>query len=83
MTALPIMLVGHPSLGVKSVKELIAAAKSKPEQIFYGSSGVGTAAHLAGELFNVSAGVKIVHVPYQGSAQAVTDLLAGRIQLMF
>jgi tripartite-type tricarboxylate transporter receptor subunit TctC len=80
---LPIMLAGQPSLGAKNVKELIAVAKAKPEQIFYGSSGVGTAAHLAGELFNVTAGVKIVHVPYPGSAQALTDLLAGRIQLMF
>jgi tripartite-type tricarboxylate transporter receptor subunit TctC len=83
VTALPILLAGQPSLGAKNVKELIAIAKAKPEQIFYGSSGVGTAAHLAGEMFNVTAGVKIVHVPYPGSAQALTDLLAGRIQLMF
>ena len=80
---MPILLAGHPSLGAKNVKELIAVAKAKPEQVFYGSSGMGTAAHLAGELLNVSAGVKIVHVPYPGSAQALTDLLAGRIQLMF
>src|SRR6267154_398763 len=73
----------NPSVGATTVKELIALAKAKPEQIFYGSSGVGTAAHLAGELINVMANVKLVHVPYPGSAQALTDLLAGRIQLMF
>jgi tripartite-type tricarboxylate transporter receptor subunit TctC len=83
LTAVPILLAGHPALNAHDVKELIAAAKAKPEQIFYGSSGVGTAAHLAGELFNGTAGVKLVHVPYPGSAQALTDLLAGRIQLMF
>src|SRR5213595_2023010 len=66
-----------------SASQLIALAKSKPDELFYGSSGVGTAAHLAGELFNVTAGVKLVHVPYPGSAQALTDLLAGRIQLSF
>ena len=83
VTAVPTLLTAHPSLGASNVKEMIALAKAKPEQIFYGSSGVGTAAHLAGELINVMAGVKIVHVPYPGSAQALTDLLAGRIQLMF
>jgi tripartite-type tricarboxylate transporter receptor subunit TctC len=79
----PVMLAAHPSLGVKNAQELIALAKSKPNQIFYGSSGVGTAAHLAGELFNVSADVKLVHVPYAGSSQALTDVLAGRIGLTF
>ena len=79
----PVMLAAHPSLGVKNAQELIALAKSKPNELFYGSSGVGTAAHLAGELFNVSAGVKLVHVPYPGSSQALTDVLTGRIQLTF
>ena len=65
----PVMLAAHPSLGVKTAQELIALAKSKPNELFYGSSGVGTAAHLAGELFNVSAGVKLVHVPYAGLAR--------------
>jgi tripartite-type tricarboxylate transporter receptor subunit TctC len=83
LTSVPILLAGHPSLGATDVKGLIAAAKQKPRQIFYGSSGVGTAAHLAGELFNITAGVQIVHVPYPGSAQALTDLLAGRIQITF
>jgi tripartite-type tricarboxylate transporter receptor subunit TctC len=82
VTAVPTLLTAHPSLGASNVKEMIALAKAKPEQIFYGSSGVGTAAHLAGELINVMAGIKIMHVPYAGSAQALTDLLAGRIQLL-
>jgi tripartite-type tricarboxylate transporter receptor subunit TctC len=82
-TALPVILVVHPSLGVKSVRELIALAKAKPGEIFYGSAGVGTSPHLAAELFNARAGIKLVHVPYQGSPQAVTDLIAGRTALMF
>ncbi len=83
VTAVPILLAAHPSLGVRDVGALIALAKSKPDQIVYGSSGTGTAAHLAGELFNTMAGVRLVHVPYPGSAQALTDLIAGRIGLMF
>src|ERR1700748_2856319 len=79
----PNILVVHPSTGVSNVKELIALAKSKPEQVFFGSSGVGTSPHLSGELFNMMAGTKLVHVPYSGSAQAVTDLIAGRTQVMF
>jgi tripartite-type tricarboxylate transporter receptor subunit TctC len=82
-TSTPLVLVVHPSAGVSTVAQLIELAKSKPEQVFFGSSGVGTAPHLSGELFNMSAGIKMVHVPYQGSAQAVTDLLAGRTQVMF
>jgi tripartite-type tricarboxylate transporter receptor subunit TctC len=82
-TSTPLVLVVHPSTGVSSVSKLIELAKSKPGQVFYGSSGVGTSPHLSGELFNMSAGTKMVHVPYQGSAQAVTDLLAGRTQVMF
>ena len=82
-TSSPNILVVHPSVGVSDVKGLIALLKQKPEQVFYGSSGVGTAPHLSGELLNMMAGTKMVHVPYSGSAQAVTDLLAGRIQVMF
>ena len=77
------LLVVTPSLEVKSVDELVALAKAKPDALSFGSSGVGTGTHLAGELFKVLTGVKIVHVPYGGSAQAVTDLLAGRIQILF
>jgi tripartite-type tricarboxylate transporter receptor subunit TctC len=81
--AVPNMLVAHPSLGVDNLQQLIALAKAKPEQIHFGSSGVATTTHLAGELINVMAGVKLVHVPYPGSAQALTDVLAGRIPLLF
>lgn len=83
ITTAPVILVVNPSLGVNSVQELIALAKKKPGEINYGSTGVGAAPHLAGELFNARAGIKTVHVPYQGSPQAVTDLLAGRVSMMF
>lgn len=82
-TTAPVILVVHPSTGVKSVSELIALAKAKPGEILYASTGVGTAPHLAAELFDTRAGVKMVHVPYQGSPQAVTDLIAGRTAVMF
>jgi tripartite-type tricarboxylate transporter receptor subunit TctC len=78
-----VILVVHPSTGVSSVQELIALAKSKPGEILYASTGVGTAPHLSGELLSMRAGVKLVHVPYQGSPQAATDLLAGRVSMMF
>jgi tripartite-type tricarboxylate transporter receptor subunit TctC len=77
------LLVVNPSLGVNNVQELIALAKQKPDGLSFGSSGVATGTHLAAELFKVLTGVKMVHVPYAGSAQAITDLLAGRIQLVF
>jgi tripartite-type tricarboxylate transporter receptor subunit TctC len=78
-----VILVVHPSTGVKTVAELIALAKSKPGEVLYASTGVGTAPHLAAELFSQRAGVTLLHVPYQGSPQAVTDLLAGRTSMMF
>src|SRR5262249_28993335 len=77
-----VILVVNPSLGVDSVAELIALAKSKPGQLLYASTGVGAAPHLSGELFNVRAGIQTVHVPYQGSPQAVADLLAGRVSML-
>jgi len=77
------LLVVNPSLGVKTVQELIALGKAKPDSLAFGSSGVATGTHLAAELFKVLTGVQMVHVPYAGSAQAITDLLAGRIQLVF
>jgi tripartite-type tricarboxylate transporter receptor subunit TctC len=83
VTTAPVILVVHPSTGVKSVNELIALAKARPGEILYASTGVGTAPHLAAELFDTRAGVKMVHVPYQGSPQAVTDLIAGRTAVMF
>lgn len=80
----PNMLVAHPDVQVKSVKDLVALAKAKPDSLTFGTSGAGTASHLAAELFNQKAGTKIVAVHYQGgSNQALTDLLAGRITLMF
>lgn len=79
----PNILVVHPSLPAGSVKELIALAKAKPGQLNYGSAGVGSPAHLAGELFKAMAGVDMVHVPYRGGALAVTDLLSGRLSVMF
>jgi len=83
VSTIPNLLVVNPSLGVKNVQELIALGKQRPDGLTYGSSGVGTGTHLAAELFTVLTGVKMVHVPYAGSAQVTTDLLAGRIQLGF
>ena len=71
VAAVPTILVANPSLGVSNLKELIALAKEKPGQIFYASSGVGTTTHVAVELINMTAGIKLVHVPYPGSAQAL------------
>lgn len=78
-----VILVVHPSLGVNSLKELIELAKKKQDELSYASTGVGTAPHLSGELFNMRNGTKLLHVPYQGSPQAATDLIAGRVGLMF
>lgn len=77
------MLVVHPSLPVRSVKEFVALAKARPDQLNYGSSGTGTPAHLAGVMFNDAAGVKLVHVPYKGSSLALTAIVSGEMQLMF
>jgi tripartite-type tricarboxylate transporter receptor subunit TctC len=80
----PNVLAAHPSVPANNLKELIALAKSKPDSLTFGSSGVGTAGHMAAELFNQTIGTNIVIVPYQGgSNQSVVDLLAGRIKLMF
>jgi tripartite-type tricarboxylate transporter receptor subunit TctC len=78
-----LILAAHPSLGVSSVKELIALAKQKPGQIGYASAGTGNPLHLAGEVFNSLAGVSLVHVPYKGAGPAFSDLLAGQVPLMF
>lgn len=79
----PIVLVVHPSLGVNSVQELIAAAKARPGLLLYGSAGAGTGPHLAAELFNMMAQVQLAHVPYKGTNQAATDLVGGHLSLMF
>ena len=76
------IMVVHPSLNVKTVKELIALAKSKPDALSYGSSGNGSASHLAMERFNREVGVNIQHIPYKGAAPAVNDLLSGTVQVM-
>lgn len=77
------MLVAHPSVPVKSARELIALAKARPGQLNYASAGNGNATHLAGELFNMMAGVKTVHVPYKGGGHARTELLGGQVDFMF
>lgn len=77
------ILVVHPSLPVKSVKDLIALAKAKPDALSYASTGNGAPTHLAAELFKSMAGVKILHVPYKGAAPAVVDLISGHVQLSF
>jgi tripartite-type tricarboxylate transporter receptor subunit TctC len=76
-------LVTHPGVPAKSVQELIALAKREPGRLNYGSPGNGTPHHLAMELFKAKTGIELVHVPYKGSAGAVSDLIAGRIQVMF
>jgi len=77
------VLVAHPGVPVKSVQELIAYARARPGELNYGSSGNASSNHLAGELFKLLAKVNIVHVPYKGLPQAVTDLLGGRVQIVF
>ena len=77
------VLVVHPSLPARNVKELVALAKSRPGQLNYGSSGPGATDHLAGELFNALTGAKMVHVPYKGGAPAMLDLVSGNVQIVF
>lgn len=79
----PTILIASPTLGVKSVQEIVALAKAKPYEINYGSGGKGTSVHLAGELFSSLTGAPMTHVPYKGSAPAITDLMGGQIQLVF
>lgn len=83
VAAAPFILVVHPTLPVKTVKDLIALARSRPAQLNYASASTGGMPHLAGELFNTMTGVKMIHIPYKGAAPATTDLLAGQVQLMF
>ena len=82
-TSTPNLLVVHPSLPVKSVKELVALAKARPGELNYGAGGVGGAGHLSAELFKSMAGVNIVNVQYKGSGRSVPALVAGEIQLLF
>jgi tripartite-type tricarboxylate transporter receptor subunit TctC len=79
----PLVVVVNPSVPAKSIQELIALAKARPGALNFGSAGSGGSNHLAGELFNAMAGVKIVHIPYKGNAPALTDLVGGHVDLLF
>jgi tripartite-type tricarboxylate transporter receptor subunit TctC len=83
VTSVPNVLVVHPSVPAKTVRELIAVAKARPGQLNFASGSTGSAGHLAGELFKTMAGVDMVHIPYKGAGPAVVDLLAGHVSLMF
>lgn len=80
---IPNILIVHPSVPARSVKELIALAKSRPGVLNYTSAGIGSASHLNGELFRSVAGIKIVHVPFKGFAEAITEIIAGRLEMTF
>lgn len=79
----PYMLVAHPSLPVRAVKDLVALAKGRPGQLHYASFGTGSSAHLVGEMFRGAARIDIVHVPYKGGPPALADLLGGHVEMMF
>lgn len=81
--AVPLMVVVHPSVKANSLAELVALAKAKPDALSYGSAGNGSPQHLGPEMFKAATSIKLSHVPYKGSALALTDLLGGQIQLMF
>jgi tripartite-type tricarboxylate transporter receptor subunit TctC len=83
MVEVPLIVVVNKSVPAQSVAEFIAYAKANPGKVNYASSGAGGPLHLAGELFNISAGVDMTHVPYRGSAPALTDLISGQVQVMF
>lgn len=82
VTTMPFLLVVHPSLPVRSVRDLVALAKARPGQLNYASPGSGSTTHLAAELFKAMTGANIVHVPYKGVAPAATDLMSGQVQMM-
>lgn len=83
IAAAPVALVAHPVLGVSSVAELLAKAKAQPGTIGFGTAGNGTPGHLTGEMFRAATGVDLKHIPYKGSAPAISDLIGGQIPLMF
>src|SRR5471032_770312 len=83
VATIPVALVVHPSIPAHTARELVAIAKAAPAPMQFASSGSGAIPHLAGELFQLSQGVKLQHVPYKGAALAMSDLLSGRVQLMF
>ena len=77
------LLAAHPSLPAKNAKELIALAKARPGQLNYGHAGLGSSNHMAGELLNFMAGIKIIHVPYKGNTPSITDAMAGNVEMVF
>ncbi|MDP1716462.1 MAG: tripartite tricarboxylate transporter substrate-binding protein, partial [Burkholderiales bacterium] len=79
----PLLVVVHPSLPVKSVKQLVALAKAQPGKINYASNGAGGSSHMAVELFKMMTGTNLVHIPYKGLSPALTELLSGEVQVMF
>ena len=83
VAAAPYVLLVHPSVPAKSVRQLVALAKSRPGKMNFGSGGTGVGIHMAGELFKVAGGVNILHVPYKGAAPAMTALMAGEVDMMF
>ena len=83
LASAPFVLLVHPALPVKSVKDLLALARAHPGELNYGSAGIGIATHLAGEMFNLLGNVKTVHIPYKGAGPAMSDLIAGHIQFTF
>src|SRR5882672_4075752 len=83
VSASPYVVTANPQVAAANVRELIALAKSQPGKLSFGSSGSGAASHLSAELFKSMAGVDLLHVPYKGTGQAVSDLLAGHVNLMF
>lgn len=83
ITGVPVGLVVYPGLPVHSVKELVALARAKPGELNFGSGGIGTPVHMAGELLKLAANINIVHIPYKGAGPAFTDMLGGHFQLMF
>ena len=83
ISSFPLVLEVNPSLGVKTVKELVAIAKAKKVDLSFASAGNGTPQHLAGEMFNTQMGVKVVHIPYRGAGPALNDVLGGQVNVMF
>ena len=79
----PMIVVVHPNVPARNIKELVAVAKARPGKLNYGSPGIGTTNHMAGELLNLAAGIKLVHVPYKGNAEALTDLMGGQLDIVF
>jgi len=79
----PVAIVTHPSVPARSLRELVALAKARPGQLNYGTPGVGTSPHLAGELFQSVTGTKMLHVPYKGNPEAITDLMGGQLSIVF